>query len=79
MTTDTKKTIVHRYIKDTIGSCMWEIVITESPDGEIEMWKGHMDKNGGDVIKEVKEIITRKKANEYMKKNEYYHIETYER
>jgi hypothetical protein len=77
MTTDTKKTVRTRFIKDTIRSCKWEIIITEHPDGKIELWKGHID-DCSTIIKEVNEVITKKKADKYKKDNEFYHIETYE-
>lgn len=66
-----------RFIKDTIRNCQWEIIITEFPDGKIELWKQHTD-DCCTIIKEVKETLTKAKADKYKEENEYYLVEVYE-
>jgi hypothetical protein len=66
----------HRYLKDTIRGQMWELMIIEEGD-LITLHKTHLIKDNYEVIKEVKSVITKKQADSYMKKNQMYHVETF--
>jgi isocitrate dehydrogenase len=68
--------IIHRYQRDTIRNQVWEITLVDGGD-VITMYKTHFRKDGYEVIKEVKEAISRKVMERYMEKNHIYHLETY--
>jgi len=70
--------IVKRFLKDSINSMQWELIILEYA-GKFALWKSHTQKRGIDSTVITEKLITKNQAEKYEEINQQYHVETYSR